>query len=151
MSAPASATKTGFEVRILGPLEIGTDHRYSVVKGEQLRRLLTTLILAEGRLVPTDRVVDALWGERPPRGATATVQSHVSHLRRLLAAYGLHDASSRLVARGSGYVLTLDPLEVDARQFAALVKEARWYFTPGRPGSRPHVPRHLTPTVHEMT
>lgn len=116
---------TGFELRILGPLEIGSGHRSSAVKGEKLRRLLSTLILGEGRVVSMDAIVDALWGERPPPGAIATVQSHVSHLRRLLAAYGLSDASSRLVAQGAGYVLSLDPEEVDSRQFEALVKAAR--------------------------
>ena len=54
------------EFRLLGPLEVVVDGRPVSLGGEKPRALLAFLLLERNRAVPTERLVDALWGERPP-------------------------------------------------------------------------------------
>jgi DNA-binding SARP family transcriptional activator len=68
--------------------------------------------------VPTARLVDELWSERPPQTAVKSVQVFVSQLRRLLP-QGL------IATRTRGYVLEVDPDAVDLLRFERLVEEAR--------------------------
>ncbi|MEU7863509.1 helix-turn-helix domain-containing protein [Nonomuraea sp. NPDC049141] len=51
---------------------------------EQQRVVLAVLLVEAGRVVSTDRLVDAVWGERPPRTATNTIAAYVTRLRRLV-------------------------------------------------------------------
>jgi len=52
--------------------------------GPGQRALLAILVLHRGEPVSVDRLIDALWGERPPASATKIVQGHVSSLRKVL-------------------------------------------------------------------
>src|SRR4051812_24441884 len=78
--------------------------------GARLRALLAMLLLDAGRVVPVDRLIDGLYGERPPAGAVNAVQSQVSRLRSALP----------VEFDGAGYRLAIDPDEVDAHRFARL-------------------------------
>ena len=42
------------------------------------------LLLDANTVVPVDRLIDAMWGGRPPASATASLHNHVMRLRRLL-------------------------------------------------------------------
>jgi DNA-binding SARP family transcriptional activator/ABC-type branched-subunit amino acid transport system substrate-binding protein/streptogramin lyase len=77
---------------------------------------LTLLLLHANEVVPTDRLVDELWGERPPATASKVVQGYVSQLRKALA-------EDILVTRPPGYLLRVDA--TDAREFERLVEEAQ--------------------------
>ena len=68
------------------------------VGGQKQRALLALLLLDAGRVVSVDRLVDALWGERPPRTAPTSLQNFVSQLRKSLGA-------DVLVTRPPGYLL----------------------------------------------
>ena len=72
------------EFRILGPLEVLDDGRTIELGGARQRAVLAILLLHRGETVSVDRIVDLLWGERPPATAVKTVQVYVSHLRRAL-------------------------------------------------------------------
>ena len=86
-----------------------------VVAGAKLRALLAVLALHVGRVVPTEQLVDALWGEDPPAAVRNGLQGLASKLRRALG-------SADLVAmRGDGYALEL-PADADRR---APVRAAR--------------------------
>lgn len=113
-------------VRVLGDLEVRLDGRVVDLGGPQQRALLALLVVADGRPVPTERLVDQLWGEDPPPAALPSLQAKVARLRRALepdrppgAAPGV------LVTRPSGYALVLDEDAVDAHRFTALVQRAR--------------------------
>ena len=54
------------------------------VSGLRRAAVLATLALHPGQVVSTDRLVDAVWGDRAPPTAATTLQNHVSYLRRLL-------------------------------------------------------------------
>ena len=71
-------------VDVLGPLRVrvGTDER--PVGGRRERVLLALLSTTPGRHVGDDRIIDELWGDDPPAGATSAVQVAVSRLRRAL-------------------------------------------------------------------
>ncbi|MEU6744652.1 BTAD domain-containing putative transcriptional regulator [Spirillospora sp. NPDC046719] len=88
-----------------------------------LAALLTEALTEPGRAVPVDRLIDALWGERPPRNPAGTLQARVSQLRRVLedAEPG---ARALVAARPPGYALDVPPDAVDAGEFAALLVRA---------------------------
>src|SRR5688500_18011294 len=106
-------------VGLLGGLEVLDGDRDVTVAGTKLRTLLAVLALHAGRVVPTDQLVDVLWGADAPAAVRNSLQGLVSKLRRAL---GSTDA---VAIRGSGYVLELPPDAVDVHRFEHLVAEAR--------------------------
>lgn len=83
------------------------------VGGPRLRALLAVLLVDAGRVVGLDRLVDALYGDRPPAGVANAVQSQVSRLRSLL--------DVEVERSAAGYRLVVDRSEVDALRFEDLV------------------------------
>ncbi|MGW2218595.1 AfsR/SARP family transcriptional regulator [Nonomuraea sp. NPDC001684] len=84
------------------------------------RAALALLALDADRLVSVNRLIEGLWGERPPAGARNLVQGYVSRLRPLLAATGV-----TIAYRPRGYQLGLDPGQVDVHEFRTAVTRAR--------------------------
>jgi class 3 adenylate cyclase/DNA-binding SARP family transcriptional activator/tetratricopeptide (TPR) repeat protein len=103
------------DIRILGPVEASADGRPLALGGAKQRAVLALLALRAGRVVPTDELIDELWGEHAPRTADHSVQVYVSELRKLLAPAG--NGSALLARRPPGYVLDVDPQMVDAHRF----------------------------------
>jgi DNA-binding SARP family transcriptional activator len=118
------------DFRILGPLEVLDDGRKLTLAGSKSRALLALLLLHANETLTTDRLIDDLWGERPPAGAAKTLQMHISRLRKALAGEG-GSGSGPIVTRERGYELTLDPELVDSHRFERLVAEARADFDGG--------------------
>jgi YVTN family beta-propeller protein len=114
------------EFRILGPLQVHADDRQVALGGAQQREVLAILLLNRGEVVSVDRIVDELWGERPPDSATKTVQVYVSRLRRALG-------DGVVVTRGGGYALELNGESVDADRFSRLADEGRSALDDGDP------------------
>jgi DNA-binding SARP family transcriptional activator len=106
------------EFRLLGPLEVSEQDRSLALGGRKQRSLLAVLLLHANDVVPTERLIDALWGERPPATVAKSVHVYVSRLRKLLGA-------GRLLTREPGYVLRVDPDELDVARFERLVDAAR--------------------------
>ena len=107
-------------VHLLGGLEVIDDDGHPVVvAGPKLRALLAILALQAGRVVPTDQIVDALWGEDPPAAVRNGLQGLASKLRRTLG-------SADLVAmRGGGYILELPADAVDVYRHEQRAAAAR--------------------------
>ena len=57
--------------------------------GARQRTLVGLLALNAGTLVPRARLVDALWGDHPPRTAVKSLHSHVARVRQALDECGL--------------------------------------------------------------
>jgi DNA-binding SARP family transcriptional activator len=106
------------EFRILGPLEVSDETGHVALGGPKQRGLLAILILDAGRVVPTDRLIDLLWGEEAPKTATASLQNAVGRLRRALGA-------DVLETRAPGYVLGVAPDQIDSRRFERALADAR--------------------------
>ncbi|OZV77017.1 SARP family transcriptional regulator [Micromonospora echinospora] len=87
------------------------------VRGPKHRAVLARLVVARGRVVPVNRLVDDLW-EDPPPGATSAVRTFVAALRRALEPQRQPREPARLlVTEGPGYALRAAPDTVDAWRF----------------------------------
>jgi DNA-binding SARP family transcriptional activator len=106
------------EFRVLGPLEVAGDDGPLVLGGIKQRSLLAVLLLHANQVVSTDSLIDALWGASPPATCAKSIQVYVSRLRKALG-------DERLVTRAPGYLLQVDPAELDLAQFERLADEAR--------------------------
>jgi DNA-binding SARP family transcriptional activator len=105
------------EYRILGPLEVQENGRARDLGGVKQRALLTVLLLSANEVVSAGRLIEGVWGEQPPATAGKTLQVHVSRLRRALG------DGERLQSRAGGYVLELQPGELDLDRFRELAEE----------------------------
>jgi DNA-binding SARP family transcriptional activator len=106
------------DFRILGPLEVSDETGPLLLGGQKQRAVLALLLLDAGRVVSVDRLIDALWGEQPPRTAGTSLQNFISSLRKLLGPQVLETKSP-------GYRLNVKPGELDLEQFRKAVEEAR--------------------------
>jgi DNA-binding SARP family transcriptional activator len=114
------------EFRILGSTEVLNGTRQVELPAGRGRALLALLILQAGEPVPTERLIDELWGEHAPRTAHTVVQGQISRLRGALEpGRGKGRPSALLQTVGSGYRLATDPDSVDANRFKRLLDEAR--------------------------
>ena len=100
---------------LLGPVEAVGDDGPIVLGGQRQRALLALLALHANTFVPRARIVDALWGERPPPSAANAIQVAVHGLRRVLGA-------ERIETRGGAYRLRLQPGELDLDRFRELAR-----------------------------
>lgn len=82
---PPSATHSGPVLQVLGPMAAQYEGHDVPLGPPRRRALLALLVIRLGRVVPTTVLIEELWREDPPRRAVATLQSHISHLRRALA------------------------------------------------------------------
>ncbi len=105
--------------RILGPLQVENGSGPVALGGAKPRTLLAVLLVAGGEVVPADRLVDALWGDSPPPGASTALRAYVSRLRGALG------SAATLQHRPPGYSLSLDAATLDAAAFEQLVASGR--------------------------
>ncbi|MEO6091072.1 MAG: BTAD domain-containing putative transcriptional regulator [Umezawaea sp.] len=108
------------EFRVLGAVEAWADGTRVDLGSRKQRLVLALLLLEAGRSVSRDRIVDLLWPDDPPVSARNTVQALVSRLRAVFRSTG-----PELVTEGSGYVLRVDPGDVDVHRFGRLTARAR--------------------------
>ena len=106
------------QFRVLGPLEAAGGKGTVPLGRGRHRAVLAILLLHANEAVPSESLVDQLWGERPPSSAPNTLQKYVHELRRLLG-------SERIVTRGRGYELRVEAGELDLELFEALIAEGQ--------------------------
>jgi DNA-binding SARP family transcriptional activator len=107
------------DFRILGPLEVVENGRPLALGGGRQRALLALLLTRANEVVSTDRLVDELWGADPPKDAANALQYHVSQLRKALA------PSEVVFTQQPGYVIRVEPDNVDLLRFERLLEEGR--------------------------
>jgi DNA-binding SARP family transcriptional activator/tetratricopeptide (TPR) repeat protein len=105
------------DFRLLGPLEVAEHGHLLALGGAKQRALLAVLLLHANDVVPSERLIDELWGESPPATVAKSIQVYVSRLRKQLG-------EGRLVTRAPGYVLVVDASELDVARVERLVAEA---------------------------
>ncbi len=107
------------DFRLLGPLEVVSEHDQLIaLGGVKQRSVLATLLLQANEVVSTDRLIDQLWGAAPPNTAAKSIHVYVSRLRKALG-------EGRLVTHGHGYLIRAEPEELDLARFEQLADEAR--------------------------
>jgi DNA-binding SARP family transcriptional activator len=117
-SEPSRQSTSGgpIEFQLLGPTEARQAGRPIPLSGARRRALVTRLLLDAGRAVSSETLLEDVWGDEAPPAASATLQSHVSQLRKVLG--------DRLQRSTAGYVLRLDAVSVDAAEFEGRVANA---------------------------
>ncbi|WP_445081961.1 BTAD domain-containing putative transcriptional regulator [Streptomyces ipomoeae] len=131
--------RDGLRFGLLGPPVLydaeGADAGVRPVGSGKVRALFVALLLEPGRIVSVDALKDVLWDAAPPPSAQASLQNHVTRLRRLL------DDPERLRAIPPGYLLRVGEGELDVRVFESHVAAAR----------AAHAERDWARTVREAT
>jgi DNA-binding SARP family transcriptional activator len=122
------------EFRVLGPLEARDNDELLDLMGPKQRTLLAILLLHANEVVSSDRLIDDLWGAETPKTAAKSLQVHVSKLRKVLEpARKRGEGRQILVTRAPGYVLELDPDQLDLERFRRLAAEGREALASGNP------------------
>ena len=114
------------EFRILGPLEVHVGERVLPLSGVRQRTVLAILLLRAGEVVSSDRLIDGLWGERPPPSGIDALQVCVWRLRKMLP-------EGTVVTEGRGYRLAVAGEQIDAGRFERLAGEGRAALAKGDP------------------
>ncbi|MEE9562455.1 MAG: BTAD domain-containing putative transcriptional regulator, partial [Thermoanaerobaculia bacterium] len=108
------------DFRLLGSLEVEADGKPIDIGPPKQRAVLAVLLLNANEVVPTDRLIDLVWGEDPPRTAGHSVQMYVSELRKALEDGG---TAASIVTRPPGYLLKASSESIDVWRFEHLVEE----------------------------
>ncbi|MFC0542671.1 AfsR/SARP family transcriptional regulator [Kutzneria chonburiensis] len=113
--------------RILGPLEVVVDGEDVTPAAAKPRQVLALLLSRANRPVQAHELVDELWGETPPASATATLQTYVYKLRKVLPAGTLSRIGGGAGGRDA-YQLNVPPNRMDHCRFDDLVEQgmAAW-------------------------
>ncbi len=109
LGQPAEDGKV-LEFEILGPLLIRGESGDIAIQGARRRALLIRLLVSANQLVPAGLLIEDIWDQDPPAGASQTLQSHLSFLRKTLG-------RDRIRHSAGGYALVCEDGEVDYRQF----------------------------------
>ncbi|GGS48990.1 hypothetical protein GCM10010156_04560 [Planobispora rosea] len=117
----------GVRFHILGPLAARTEEGPVELGTNKQRLLLAVLLCRPGKILSTESLTYALWGEKPPPSAASNIRLYVHRLRRALG-------RDRIVTQGgAGYRLHAQPPEIDAHRFADLVRDGHAAFGAGDP------------------
>jgi DNA-binding SARP family transcriptional activator/Flp pilus assembly protein TadD len=109
------------EFGLLGPIVVDCGGVTVPVPRGRQRAVLAVLLLNAGRVVSVGEIAETLWGCAPPPSAAASVRNYVKRLRGVLG-----DAErARIVTRSPGYVIRVDPGELDVARFEVLLEGAR--------------------------
>ncbi len=119
------------QFNVLGPLEVTIGGITIPRLRPRVQALLAVLLInGASNSVPTDTLIDRLWGTAPPRRPLQALHTSVSRLRVALEFEDRCGSPSPLVRSGRGYMLDVAPDSIDAHKFSVLVDKAR-HLPPG--------------------
>ncbi|MCK9878849.1 AfsR/SARP family transcriptional regulator [Frankia sp. Ag45/Mut15] len=112
--------------RILGPVELESNGRLTSLAGTRQRGLLSTLLVSGNHPVSAEQLCVELWGENPPSTVDNALQAHVYRLRQALKRLaGADDIPPDLITRAPGYLLKINPDDLDMNVFRERIASAR--------------------------
>jgi WD40 repeat protein/DNA-binding SARP family transcriptional activator len=121
------------EFRILGPLAVRLDGASVPLGGPKQRALLALLLLSANRAVSRERLLGELFADQSLNSADHALRNHVSRLRKVLGSAAADEP--RLVARAPGYLLRVEPGELDLEHFERLVAAGREALAASNPAA----------------
>lgn len=125
---------------VLGPLRVCVDGEEAGIRSVRRRNLLAALTVDVGRMVPTTRLMEALWGASPPDSAQAALQVHLSELRSTLQPdRPPRDEGRYIQTVPEGYRLVLRTGQLDRTRFEHLARQGRRHRSEGRHADAEHV------------
>ncbi|MEU0535107.1 AfsR/SARP family transcriptional regulator [Amycolatopsis tolypomycina] len=110
----------GVRFGVLGPIAAWRGADPIEVGSGKCLRVLGMLLLHANQRVDREQIIEGAWGGQPPRSAVNLVQKYVGDVRRSL---DLDDGALRTV--GTGYLLRVEPDQLDSTQFASRLARAR--------------------------
>ncbi len=126
------ALRARLEFRLLGPLEVARGEGSAIeLGGPRQRGLLALLLLRAGEVVPSERLIEELFGEAAGDGAANALQSAISRLRRTLSDGDPNGRDGIVETRPGGYRLNTDPDQVDLPGFERLHEQGRRLLATG--------------------
>src|SRR6478752_7546730 len=117
---------------MLGPLDVIDAGRKIDLAGGRLSALLAVLLLRPNEVHSSEGLVESLWGDDAPPTAAKMLQKYVSQLRVAMGGVGGAD-DRRLGTRGHGYLIRVEPDELDSDRFERLLAEGRRAHAAGSP------------------
>jgi DNA-binding SARP family transcriptional activator len=121
---------------MLGPLELSDKGEPVSLGGTRQRATLGFLLLNANRVVATSQLLNALWAvEEAPTSARKILQNAIWGLRGALSCGNRVAGAAVLQTRTPGYLLSVDPDEVDLFRFHRLAQEGRAELTSGSPAT----------------
>ena len=116
--------------RILGPLEVLSPDGWTAISAAKWRSLLACLLVRPGQLLPTESLIQELWGDNPPSTANNLVSIYIHRLKKVIG-----DTEGRiLVYRAPGYMLRAAPGDLDLEHFESLAAEGTRALAAGQQG-----------------
>ena len=109
------------EFGLLGPLVIRAGGSGVEVSAGKQRVLLAALLLRANQVVPAAELAGFIWEGSPPGTARVTLQNYVKRVRQALGPAGYE----RIVTRPAGYLIQVEPGELDVARFAQLAAAGR--------------------------
>ncbi|WP_329130276.1 tetratricopeptide repeat protein [Streptomyces sp. NBC_01476] len=117
-SGPAAGVLVGFDIVVLGPVELRSDGRREMSGSAKELQFLAALAVDVGKAVPLDVLIGRLWDDAPPGKPRASLHAFATRIRQRIG----HD---RLSQQASSYLLDIDPDAVDCHRFVRLSAQAR--------------------------
>lgn len=102
------------EFLVLGPLEVRAAGEAIELGGPRQRTVLAALLVRANTVATVEHLVNAVW-ESPPATPESNLRQYVSGLRKHLGV-----EAGRLVTRPGGYLLRVEPGELDLATFEQL-------------------------------
>ncbi|MFE3519539.1 BTAD domain-containing putative transcriptional regulator [Streptomyces sp. NPDC059166] len=122
------------EIKVLGPLTAHENGVSVVPTAAKPRQILSLLALQSDRVVTVATLMEEIWGEDIPRSAATTLQTYILQLRRKISAAldgSRRQAKDVLVTQHGGYLLQVQPGQVDAHEFSRLAASGRAAYDAG--------------------
>lgn len=116
----------------LGSLQVLSGFRDCAPKTPKVLQVLALLLARANRIVPTGSLIKELWGDRGPRSAVTTIHTYICQLRKLIEKNLSVDSSEMLVTQSPGYLLRVEPGQLDLHDFWNLRREGREHLAQGR-------------------
>jgi DNA-binding SARP family transcriptional activator len=112
-------------VQVLGPVSAWRGEQQLDLGSGRQRAVFAALAMRANRVVSREELVSSVWGENPPSGASGSLYTYVSRLRRVLEPdRSRWSGGQTLVSEGSGYSLQLDADQLDVVEFDRLRESA---------------------------
>lgn len=124
----AAGVESRVRFELLGPLRAFTDGTEELIGSGRTRVVLALLLLHPSRTVSVEQLAEAVWSSAAPGTARNQIQTCVSQLRRRFG------SALEIVTEPAGYRMAVDPQQVDAHRFRAIVADARAATKAGQPG-----------------
>jgi len=128
-ASPRRASQPAVRIAVLGPLSAWRDGT-RLTLGTPRERAVLGLLVLEHEGLSRAAIIDALWGEDPPKAAVPMVQGHVSRIRKLIGhpgdpQPGGEDLATAVRWDGTGYRLAAEDIHTDLQDFAETAQRAR--------------------------